>query len=49
VAYTGFKPSLNRSGTSVDEAITIPAGGAVLVKRAGDVHDLTFRPQYLAQ
>jgi len=49
VAYAGFKPSLNRSGTSVDEAITIPAGGAVLVKRAGDVHDLTFRPQYLAQ
>jgi len=49
VAYAGFKPSLNRSGTSVDETITIPAGGAVLVKRAGDVHDLTFRPQYLAQ
>ena len=49
VAYAGFKPSLNRAGTSVDETITIPAGGAVLVKRAGDVHDLTFRPQYLAQ
>lgn len=49
VAYAGFKPSLNRTGTSVDETITIPAGGAVLVKRAGDVHDLTFRPQYLAQ
>jgi len=49
VVYAGFKPSLNRSGTSVDETITIPAGGAVLVKRAGDVHDLTFRPQYLAQ
>ena len=49
VAYAGFKPSLNRSGTSVDETIAIPAGGAVLVKRAGDVHDLTFRPQYLAQ
>jgi hypothetical protein len=49
VKYAGFKPSLNRSGTSVDETITIPAGGAVLVKRAGDVHDLTFRPQYLAQ
>lgn len=49
VAYAGFKPSLNRSATSVDETITIPAGGAVLVKRAGDVHDLTFRPQYLAQ
>ena len=49
VAYAGFKPSLNRSGTSVDETITIPAGGAVLLKRAGDVHDLTFRPQYLAQ
>jgi hypothetical protein len=49
VAYNGFKPSLNRNATSVDETITIPAGGAVLVKRAGDVHDLTFRPQYLAQ
>ena len=49
VVYAGFKPSLNRSGASVDETITIPAGGAVLVKRAGDVHDLTFRPQYLAQ
>ena len=49
LAYAGFKPSLNRSGTSVDETIAIPAGGAVLVKRAGDVHDLTFRPQYLAQ
>jgi hypothetical protein len=50
VAYTGFKPSLDsRSVTNVDDAITIPAGGAVLVKRAGSVHDLTFRPQYLAQ
>jgi len=49
VAYAGFKPSLNRTGTSEDETITIPAGGAVLVKRAGDVHDLTLRPQYLAQ
>jgi len=49
VAYAGFKPSANRSGSSVDQTITIPAGGAVLVKRAGDVHDLTFRPQYLAQ
>ena len=49
VAYAGFKPSLNRTGASVDETITIPAGGAVLVKRAGDVHDLTLRPQYLAQ
>jgi hypothetical protein len=49
VEYAGFKPSLNRSGGSVDETVTIPAGGAVLVKRAGDVHDLTFRPQYLAQ
>jgi len=49
VAYTGFKPSLSRSAANVDETITIPAGGAVLVKRAGDVHDLTFRPQYLAQ
>jgi hypothetical protein len=49
VVYTGFKPSLNRTGASVDETITIPAGGAVLVKRAGDVHDLTLRPQYLAQ
>jgi len=50
VAYTGFKPSLDsRSETSVDDTITIPAGGAVLVKRAGSAHDLTFRPQYLAQ
>jgi hypothetical protein len=49
VKYAGFKPSLSRNGTSVDETITIPAGGAVLVKRAGDAHDLTFRPQYLAQ
>jgi len=49
VVYTGFKPSLNRTGASVDETITIPAGGAVLVKRVGDVHDLTLRPQYLAQ
>lgn len=49
VAYMGFKPSLNRSGANVDSSISIPAGGAVLVKRAGDVHDLTFRPQYLAQ
>ena len=49
VDYAGFKPSANRSAASVDETITIPAGGAVLVKRAGDVHDLTFRPQYLAQ
>ena len=49
VTYMGFKPSLNRSGASVDNSISIPAGGAVLVKRAGAVHDLTFRPQYLAQ
>jgi hypothetical protein len=49
VTYAGFKPSLNRSGTSVDDTITIPAGGAVLVKRVGEIHDLTFRPQYLAQ
>jgi hypothetical protein len=50
VNYAGFKPSLDsRSVTSVDDTITIPAGGAVLVKRAGSVHDLTFRPQYLAQ
>ena len=50
VVYTGFKPSLDsRSVTSMDDTITIPAGGAVLVKRAGSVHDLTFRPQYLAQ
>jgi hypothetical protein len=49
VAYTGFKPSLNRAGANVDETISIPAGGAVLVKRVGDVHDLTLRPQYLAQ
>jgi hypothetical protein len=45
----GYKPSLNRTGSNVDDSISIPAGGAVLVKRAGDVHDLTFRPQYLAQ
>lgn len=49
VAYTGFRPSLNRGGANVDETISIPAGGAVLVKRVGDVHDLTLRPQYLAQ
>jgi len=49
VDYAGFKPSLNRNGTSVDDTIRIPAGGAVLVKRVGEIHDLTFRPQYLAQ
>jgi hypothetical protein len=49
VVYMGYKPSLNRTGSNVDDSISIPAGGAVLVKRAGDVHDLTFRPQYLAQ
>jgi hypothetical protein len=49
VVYAGFKPSLNRGGTSVDDTITIPAGGAVLVKRVGEVHDLTLRPQYLTQ
>jgi len=49
VAYTGFRPSLSRGGANVDDTISIPAGGAVLVKRVGDVHDLTLRPQYLAQ
>lgn len=49
VTYAGFKASLNRNGASVDDTITIPAGGAVLVKRVGEIHDLTFRPQYLAQ
>jgi len=48
VAYAGFRASLDRGGPNMDNTITIPAGGAVLVKRAGDVHDLTFRPQYLA-
>jgi len=49
VAYTGFKPSLNRTGVSVDTTKSIAAGGAVLVKRAGDVHDLVFRPQYITK
>jgi len=49
VAYTGFKPSLNRTGTSVDTTKSLAAGGAVLVKRAGDVHDLVFRPQYITK
>ena len=50
VEYGGFKPSLDsRTTNNVDSSITIPAGGAVLVKRAGNAHDLTFRPQYLAQ
>jgi hypothetical protein len=48
VAYAGFRASLAKNGPNVDDTITIPAGGAVLVKRAGDAHDLTFRPQYLA-
>jgi len=49
VAYTGFKPSLNRTGTSVDTTKSIAAGGAVLVKRVGGVHDLVFRPQYITK
>jgi len=49
VAYTGFKPSLNRTGTSVDTTKSLAVGGAVLVKRAGDVHDLVFRPQYITK
>ena len=49
VAYTGFKPSLNRTGASVDTTKSIAAGGGVLVKRAGDVHDLVFRPQYITK
>jgi hypothetical protein len=49
IEYAGFRPSLNRNGSNVDDSISIPAGGAVLVKRAGLAHDLTFRPQYLAQ
>jgi hypothetical protein len=49
VAYTGFKPSLNRTGASVDTTKSLAAGGAVLVKRAGDVHDLVFRPQYITK
>ena len=49
VAYTGFKPSLNRTGTSVDTTKSLAAGGAVLVKRAGDVHDVVFRPQYITK
>lgn len=49
VAYLGFKPSLNRTGASVDTTKSIAAGGAVLVKRAGDVHDLVFRPQYITK
>jgi hypothetical protein len=49
VAYTGFKPSLNRTGTSVDTTKSLAAGGAVLIKRAGGVHDLVFRPQYITK
>jgi hypothetical protein len=49
VAYMGFKPSLAKSGTSVDATKSFAAGGAVLVKRAGDVHDLVFRPQYITK
>jgi hypothetical protein len=49
VAYTGFKPSLNRTGASVDTTKSLAAGGAVLVKRAGDVHDVVFRPQYITK
>lgn len=49
VAYTGFKPSLNRTGTSVDTTKSLAVGGAVLVKRAGDVHDIVFRPQYITK
>lgn len=49
VAYLGFKPSLSRTGASVDTTKSIAAGGAVLVKRAGEVHDLVFRPQYITK
>jgi len=49
VVYTGFKPSLNRTGANVDTTKSIAAGGAVLVKRVGGVHDLVFRPQYIAK
>ena len=49
VAYMGFKPSLSKSGTSVDTTKSLAVGGAVLVKRAGDVHDLVFRPQYITK
>jgi hypothetical protein len=49
IEYAGFRPSLNRNGSNVDDSISIPAGGAVLVRRSGLAHDLTFRPQYLAQ
>lgn len=49
VAYLGFKPSLSRTGANVDTTKSIAAGGAVLVKRAGDVHDLVFRPQYITK
>ena len=49
VAYLGYKPSLNRTGSSVDTTKSVVAGGAVLVKRAGGVHDLVFRPQYITK
>ena len=50
VVFAGFKRSTLPSGTAVDETKSIPAGGAILVKRAGaSAKDLTFRPQYLAQ
>ena len=49
VAYLGFKPSLNRLAANVDTTKSLAAGGAVLVKRAGDVHDLVFRPQYITK
>jgi len=48
VAYLGFRPSANKDADSVDTK-TIPAGGAVIVQRAGGVHDLAFQPQFLAQ
>jgi hypothetical protein len=49
VEYMGFKPTANRTATSVDSIKTIPAGGAVIVQRIGDVHDLAFQTQYLNQ
>ena len=49
VVFQGFRPSLNRTNAAVDDTKSIPAGGAILVKRAGaSTKDLTFRPQYLA-
>jgi hypothetical protein len=49
VEYRGFRPTASRDAAPVDSIKTIPAGGAVIVQRIGDVHDLAFQTQYLNQ